>query len=106
MTERSPAVLSGVLLDDSTALTLAELCQSCAVTSETVVEMVEYGILEPRGDSPPRWAFQASCLRRVTTARRLQRDLGVNLAGVALVLDLLDRIDRLESRLRVSGQLR
>lgn len=106
MTEKSPAVLSGVLLDDTTALTLAELCRSCAVTSEAVVEMVEYGILEPSGDSPPRWSFHASCLRRVTTARRLQRDLGVNLAGVALALDLLERIERLESRLRVSGQLR
>lgn len=101
MTETSPAVLSGVLLDDSAVVTLAELCHSCAVTSETVVEMVEYGILEPSGDSPPHWCFRASSLRRVTTARRLQHDLGVNLAGVALALDLLEQIERLEARLRV-----
>ena len=37
---------------------------------------------------------------RVEKARRLQDDLGVNLPGVALTLQLLDRIDALESRLR------
>ncbi len=37
---------------------------------------------------------------RVEKARRLQNDLGVNLPGVALALQLLDRIDALELRLR------
>jgi chaperone modulatory protein CbpM len=106
MTETPPAVLTGVLLDDSTVVTMTELCQSCVVTSEAVLEMVEYGILEPRGDSPPRWSFRATSLRRVTTARRLQHDLGVNLAGAALALDLLERIERLEARLRIAGQSR
>ncbi len=106
MTETSAAVLNGVLLDDTTVVTMTELCQSCAVTSETVAEMVEYGILEPSGDSPPRWSFQASSLRRVTTARRLQHDLGINLAGAALALDLLERIEHLETLLRIAGQPR
>jgi len=35
-------------------------------------------------------------LRRVKTAIHLQRDLGVNLAGAALALELLDRITELE----------
>jgi chaperone modulatory protein CbpM len=100
MAKTAPAVLTGVLLDDSSLVTMGELCQSCDVTSETIVEMVEYGILEPRGDSPPQWCFQAASLRRVATAQRLQRDLGVNLAGVALALDLLERIEWLEACLR------
>jgi len=33
-------------------------------------------------------------------AFRLQHDLGINLAGVALVLDLLEEIEQLRSRLR------
>ena len=33
---------------------------------------------------------------RVEKAQRLQNDLGVNLPGVALALQLLDRIDTLE----------
>ena len=31
---------------------------------------------------------------------RLQRDLGINLAGIALTLDLLDEINTLEARLQ------
>jgi chaperone modulatory protein CbpM len=31
---------------------------------------------------------------------RLQRDLGVNVAGVALALDLLEEIERMQTRLR------
>jgi len=31
---------------------------------------------------------------------RLQRDLGVNLAGIALALDMLDEIDKLRGRLQ------
>lgn len=106
MTETSSDVLNGVLLDDSTLVTMTELCRSCAVTGETIMEMVEYGILEPSGDGPPQWCFRVSSLRRVTTARRLQRDLGVNLAGAALALELLERIERLEARLRIAGQSR
>jgi chaperone modulatory protein CbpM len=44
--------------------------------------------------------FSAASIVRVQKANRLQRDLGVNLAGTALVLDLLDRIEALEARLR------
>ena len=39
--------------------------------------------------------------RRARTAIRLQRDLDINLAGAALVLELLDEIDTLRSRLHV-----
>ena len=36
---------------------------------------------------------------------RLQRDLGINLAGVALVMDLLDEIEELRGRLRRQNQI-
>lgn len=100
MTETSPAVLSGVLLDDTTVVTMTELCQSCAVTSETVAEMVEYGILEPTGEEGAGWSFRADSLRRVRTVVRLQRDLDINLAGAALALDLLEEVEALRRRLR------
>jgi len=97
---QSLSVLTGVVLDEHTLVTFTELCQSCDVASDVVAEMVEIGILEPAGGGPGDWRFQGSSLRRAATAARLQRDLGVNLAGAALVLELLERIERLEARLR------
>lgn len=97
---QSLSVLTGVVLDDSTLVSFAELCRSCGVAGEVVVEMVELGILDPAGGKPGDWCFAAASLQRAATAVRLQRDLGVNLAGAALALELLDRIDRLEARLR------
>ena len=55
-------------------------------------QMVQEGVLEPVGGSREQWRFGVSSIRRVRTAVRLQRDLGVNLAGAALALELLDRI--------------
>jgi chaperone modulatory protein CbpM len=97
---QSLSVLTGVVLDDSTLVTFAEVCRSCGVADEVVVEMVELGILDPAGGGRGDWRFAAPSLRRAAAAVRLQRDLGVNLAGAALALELLDRIERLEARLK------
>ena len=90
--------LAGDLLDEETVLTLTEICRACDLSVERVTEMVDYGILEPSRQSPGEWEFSAVSLRRVTTVVRLQRDLGVNLAGAALALDLLDEIQALRAR--------
>ena len=95
--------LSGVLLDKYTEITLSELCHSCSRREEWVIELVEEGILDPVGREQVRWRFSASSLQRAQTTRRLQRDLGVNLAGVALALDLMEEIEMLRARLCKTG---
>lgn len=104
MASQSLSVLSGIVLDEGTLMTFTELCQCCDVEGEVVAEMVEVGILDPAGGRPGEWRFAADSLRRAVTAVRLQRDLGVNLAGAALAIELLERIDRLEARLRASAR--
>jgi len=89
-------ILSGDLYDDEAEFTLEEICRSCTVEVDHVIEFVQEGVIEPRGEVYERWRFKISSIRRVKTAVRLQRDLGVNLAGAALALDLLDRIAELE----------
>ena len=95
--------LSGIILEELTEVSLAELCRACAVQSESIVELVEEGVLAPLGREPHRWRFSGIHLRRATVALRLQRDLGVNLAGAALALQLLDEVEALRARLRVLG---
>ena len=93
---------SGQLVEEETVITLAELCRNCTVDSREVLIMVKEGILDPRAERPNRenmgqWQFHVSSVRRVRTVVHLQRDLGVNLAGAALALELLDRIAELKA---------
>jgi chaperone modulatory protein CbpM len=97
------AVLSGEVLGEGSEVTLIQLCRSCAITAETVEALMEYGILEPLGKQGRHWRFPANSVKRTRVAMRLQRDLGVNLAGAALALDLLEHIERLDARLRTSN---
>ena len=46
------------------------------------------------------WHFSGAALRRVRRALRLERDLELNLAGVALALDLMDELEQLRNELR------
>ena len=89
---------SAIILEEQTDLTLSEVSQACAVRVETIVELVDEGVLSPMGREPHRWRFTGTHLRRATVAIRLQRDLGVNLAGAALALQLMDEIDALLAR--------
>lgn len=89
-----------MLLDDDFHLSLGELCRACHITAEQVVALVDEGVLEPAGAEPGRWRFRMVSVRRVRCAYRLTRDLGINLAGAALAVELLEEIDQLHARLR------
>ena len=89
------------LIDEQTTFTLVELCRSCDVEAELIEALVEHGIIEPSGRRGRHWCFPASSLRRTRVTLHLKRDLGVNLAGAALALELLERIEALEGRLRI-----
>jgi chaperone modulatory protein CbpM len=90
---------SGLVVEEEVRLTLVELCQACHVPEQEIRAWVIEGVLDPQGDTPDEWRFTGSSLRRALVALRLSRDLELNLAGIALALDLLDEINALRSRL-------
>lgn len=100
MTDELLKLLSGDIMEEDVEMTLAELCRACRVTAEQVVELVEYGVVDPLGRRPPQWRFRGVSVRRIRCVRRLERDLGVNIAGAALALDLLEEMERLRVRLQ------
>jgi chaperone modulatory protein CbpM len=92
--------LAGIVLDESALLTLADICHACAVQGECIVELVEEGVLDPVGLDAQHWRFSGTQLRVAIIASRLQADLGVNAAGAALALQLLEEVDALRARVR------
>ena len=101
--ETMPPQFEGILLEEQGQLTLADICRACTTHAESIIELVEEGVITPVGGEPRRWRFSGLHLRRVRVALRLQNDLGVNLAGAALVLQLLEEIEELRARLRTAG---
>jgi len=93
--------LRGTLLDESVVFTLREMCNACGVHAELVIEMVEEGVLQPRGAAPEEWRFAGDALIRAQKALRLTRDLRVNWPGAALALDLIEELERLRREQRM-----
>ena len=102
MTSTPKKTLTGLILDDNCLFTLEEMSKACSVRIEFIIELVDEGIVEPmqRQRNESQWSFTGRSLMRVRKARRLQQDLGINLAGIALVLDMLEENERLRERLR------
>ena len=85
--------IQGMVLDEETRCTLADLCRLCGVNAELILDLIEEGILSPEGRSPQEWRFSFVAIKRVQTAVRLQQDLRVNLPVCALALELLDDLE-------------
>ena len=94
-----------LVLDRNTVFGLEEVCRACGERRTVVIEMIEHGIIEPKGPLAGPLAaavedevvleFHGEALVRAQVAARLMRDLGVNLPGAALAVDLLRQLGRL-----------
>ena len=90
-------------------LTLQALAAAADMHPRLVEQFVAYGLLEPVSAEEPgpagrpagraRPASTPARAPRLRKIRRLREDLGINLAGVAVALDLLERIEALQREL-------
>jgi len=92
-------VVEGVIIERSRPLSFGELCQAIALRDDLVVEMVEHHLIVPEGQSQQNWQFDDIALKRAKVAANFYHDLGMNFEGIALALDLLEKIERLENRI-------
>ena len=100
MKSQSIKIVTGTILNDEDIITFEELCGACGVTADILIEFVEEGLIEPLGESQQEWRFTMIAVWRSQTALRLQRDLDLNTSGIGLVLDLLEEIRFLRTRVK------
>ncbi len=96
-------ISTGPLVSEHDALSLDEMVDVCGVEIAWVVELVEAGVLSPQGTDRAVWRFGAPDILRVRRSARLARDFGAGTEAAAVILDLLDEIERLSTRLRRAG---
>lgn len=93
-----------IVMEDITNLTLGDLCRACNTHADIIIELVGEGVIDisanQQSPSHEHWRFTGVQLQRAKVAIRLNRDLGVNFAGTALVLQLLDELHIAKSELR------
>lgn len=84
-----------------------DLCSMTELSSETLLEIVEHGVVEPRGTTPESWTFSTHMVTVTKKAIRLHQDLEIDWSGIALAISLLEELEEvrkenkeLERRLR------
>ena len=80
-------------------LTLEAAAARVGLHPVLVERFVEFGLVEPAERTGVEIRLDAASLPRLVAISRLRRDLGVNLHGVAVILDLVDRLAALEREL-------
>ena len=79
-------------------LTLEEVAARCGLHPGLVQRLVALGLIDPEEGYTD--LFPPEVTLRIQRVLRLRRDLGINYNAAGLVLELLERIEELETRLR------
>jgi DNA-binding transcriptional MerR regulator len=80
-------------------LTLEELASTAGLHPELVDKFIDYGLVEPATAAGSQPLFHVSSIERLRRIMRLRHDLGVNLAGVAVILEMRDRMENVQKAL-------
>ena len=99
MSSSEDQALAGAIFEETALLTVEDLSRMCAVEERRIVEFVEEGVLSVVEIDTVEWHFNGAALRRARLALRLERDLELNLAGVALALELMEELQALRREL-------
>ncbi|MDB4426779.1 chaperone modulatory protein CbpM [Porticoccaceae bacterium] len=74
---------------------LEEICYATQNPSQTIIEIVNQGIVEPEGAGPETWLFNTQMISVTKRACRLHRDLEIDWSGIALAISLIEELDQL-----------
>ncbi len=85
-------------------LSLDSFARRARLHPELARRFVALGLVEPSRDARGELWFAWADLATVARVQRLRAGLSLNYAAIGLVLDLLDRIDTLETALRAAGR--
>lgn len=80
-------------------LTFDAVAQTVGTRRSLVVRLAQQGLIETVGDETDEPRLPRRVVIKLRRMQRLRRDLGVNFAGAAVILDLVGRIEQLNREL-------
>ena len=83
-------------------LRIGEVAVRCRTHPGLVHRFVRLGLVDPvdTQGAPEQWLFRSEAVPLIAKIIRLRNELGINYSGVGVVLELLERINTLENRIR------
>ena len=87
------------IIDDQLSFTLTQFAETCGQSPEWILQLLEYDILPTRSDTAEH-VFLGEDLSRARRAYRLQRDFDASFSAVAMMLDLIDEVQKLRKQVR------
>lgn len=79
--------------EDSFLLSFEETINSFGVSKEIIIEIIDEGIISQESEDYNQWQFTHIDIAKIRTVLQLEQDLGVNIAGAALALELMKKIN-------------
>ncbi len=82
--------------EDEQLYTFEYAAQITEISTTTVQVYIELGVIEPMGDR-----LHSREVARIGQIQRLRRDLGLNLVGAAMVLDMAQELAQLRAQIEI-----
>jgi chaperone modulatory protein CbpM len=99
--EEKRVTIQGVVVEETSTITFVEVCNQFNVTEEFLKEIMEHGLFQSESAELLEMSFDQKSISKIRSAQRLQEDLGVNIPGVVLVLELLEEMEALRKELHI-----
>jgi chaperone modulatory protein CbpM len=79
-------------------LRLEDVASRAGVHPQIVRRFIDLGLIQPADAPSAGIMFDPEAVHRVGVIQRLRCDLGINLQGIGVILDLLDRLNATRNR--------
>lgn len=86
-------------LDLDELLTFDVVAETVGARRSLVMRLAEHGLIETIGSGAEQPRLPRRVVIKLRRMQRLRRDLGVNYAGAAVIIDLVGRIEQLNREL-------
>lgn len=96
----NPQVHESLWLNERHTVDMPELSRVCGLSTDELLELMDYGALAPLNIQPQPPVFSASCIAPLRQATGIRSDFDLDIFTVAILLGYINRITELERQLR------
>ena len=92
-------ITESVWLNTSDICSFEHVVEVSGLSAQELRELIEIGVIQPSNADADNYFFHTHCIVLARKARRLRDDFELDTRGLALALNLLRRVDKLETEI-------